>query len=125
MRHHVGFTRIGTLAMGLRHLVLFVTLALPLAASAQQNIQSVDAGLQPLYTRMDEVRRAQLELGQTIQDPRSSAQQRAQAKTDYQALEVEKKRIEKEISRAQWLQKSAPMNYGTDPSGPASAPDPK
>ena len=111
--------------MGLRHLVLLLTLALPLAASAQQNIQSVDAGLQPLYTRMDEIRRAQLELSQTIQDPRSSAQQRAQAKTDYQALEVEKKRIEKEISRAQWLQKTTPMNYGTDPSGPASASGPK
>ena len=123
MRHHVGFTRIGTLAMGLRHLVLLVTLALPLAVSAQQNIQSVDAGLQPLYTRMDEVRRAQLELSQTIQDPRSSAQQRAQAKTDYQALEVEKKRIEKEISRAQWQQKSGPANYGTD--SPGLAPDPK
>lgn len=103
-------------------LALLASLLLPPAAWAQQNIQPAEGGLQPLYARLTEIREEQFALSGTIQSPKVGPQQKAQAKTEYQKLEAEKLRIQKEISQAQWMQKSGLVNHGTSSPSPVPAP---
>ena len=104
--HHVHLARVWIVSMNLRCLALLALLAMPLTTWAQ-NAQSVDSGLQPLYTRLEEVRKEQLALTDTIQSSKADPQQKAQATSEYQKLEAEKIRIQREIARVRMMDKSA------------------
>lgn len=114
--------RLNDIHMDLRHFALLASLALPPAAWAQQSIQPGEGSLQPLYSRLTEIREQQLALTRTIQDPKAGPQQKEQAKTAYQTLEAEKLRIQKEVSQSQWMQKSGLVNPGTSSPSPVPAP---
>jgi hypothetical protein len=106
-------------------LVLLASLALSPAARANQHVQPVEMGLQPLYARMTEIRKEQLVASGILQSPLASPQKKAQAKSKYQALEAEKRRIEKEISQAHWMEESSLVKYSTDTTSPAAMPGQK
>lgn len=108
----------------LQGLVLLASLAFSSAAWAQ-TAQPVSADLQPLYTRREEIMKAQLVQTQIIQSPAASPQQRAQAKVEYQKLEAEKQHVLQEIARAQMTGNTGSVNYGIAgpaPAAPTSAP---
>jgi hypothetical protein len=111
--------------MKLSYFILLASLALSPAVWANQHIQPVSVGLQPLYARMTEIRKEQLVASGVLQSPLASSQKKAQAKSKYQALEAEKRRIEKEISQAHWMEESGLVKYGTATTSAASMPGQK
>lgn len=88
------------------HLALICFLAMPLAASAAQpemstqSIQSVESCLQSLFDRMANIRNEQRALNKKLDDASLTPEDKARVQADYQALEIERKRIEKIIMRA-------------------------
>lgn len=107
--------------MNIRHLALLAALVIPPAASAQTG---PPPGLQPLYERLEEIRKEQLALSGTIQSPSAVPPQKAQALSKYQALEAEKMAIQKEIGRVQRTGQSGFMKDGApaEPESPAPTP---
>ena len=85
---------------------LLISLTIPLAASAAQpdasaqSIQSVESCLRSLFDRMANIRNEQRALNKKLDDASLTAEDKARVQADYQALEIERKRIEKVIMRA-------------------------
>lgn len=101
----------------LRQLAMLACLALPHASWA---LQPVDAGMQPLQQRLEEIRDRQLALDAKLKDAATLPLPRAQAYWDYQALESEKQRIETEIAGMQALVHSPLVNFITQEPGPSA-----
>lgn len=107
------------------HLALLLSLAMPLAVGAVQAAQSfqpVEVGLQPLFDRLTEIRNEQRALSKKL-EAAFSQESKARVQADYQALENERQRLEKEIMRAAHLRNSGLVNYAflTDTSSPTLA----
>ena len=69
-------------------------------------------GSQPLYARLEEIQKQQQALRGTIEGPKSSQQQKAQALSKYQQLEADKQAIREDIAR---LQRTGRSNFLKDP----------
>jgi len=96
------------------HLALFVSLAMPLAVGAVQPAQSfqpMEAGVQPLFDRLTEIRSEQRALSKKLDSVFMHPETKARAQAEYQALEKERQCIEKEIMRSAQLKNTGLVNY--------------
>lgn len=95
-------------------LALLISLAMPLAAWAIQpplSIQPMEAGLQPLFDRLTEIRSQQRALSKKLESTFISSEGKARVHADFQALEAERQRIEGEIMRAAHMKNTGLVNY--------------
>ena len=96
------------------HLALLVSLAMPLAVWAMQPAQSfqpMEAGVQPLFDRLAEIRSEQRALSKKRDSIFIHPESKARAQADYQALEKERQCIEKEIMQSTHLRNTGLVNY--------------
>jgi hypothetical protein len=96
--------------MSFRRATLLAVLALPSVAWA---IQSVDAGLQPLYARVAEIQSEQLALIRKLETRSASSASKSDAYRHYLMLGEERSRIDTEITQAKWMENSGLVKYGT------------
>lgn len=89
-----------------------IALLLALLASPAWAQTGPPPGSQPLYARLEEIRKEQLALTQIIQSPKTGQQQKAQAVSKYQQLEAYKQAIQEDIAR---LQRTGRSNFLKDP----------
>lgn len=94
--------------MSQRVIAFIVCLASSAAAGA---IQPVEAGLQPLYERIQAINGEQQLLNRRLQAAETSAPDRMLAYRRYQALEEERRRLAREIARSMELAQSPLVTF--------------
>jgi hypothetical protein len=93
------------------HLALLFSLAMPVSAWAAQSLQPTEAGLQPLFDRMVEIRSEQRALMKKLEGVSNSSESKVRIQADHQALENERQCIEEEIMRTAHLQNAGHVKY--------------
>jgi len=94
--------------MNQRVITFIVCLITSAAACA---IQSVEAGLHPLYERIQAISGEQQLLDRRLQAPETSAPERALAWRSYQVLEKERQQLASEIAQAKRLGQSPLVTF--------------
>lgn len=92
-----------------QRVIAFVVCLITSAAACA--IQPVEAGLQPLYGRIQAISGEQQLLNERLQSAETSARERAMAWRSYQALEKERRQLAQGIAQAKKLGQSPLVTF--------------